>query len=250
MVDSYCKHRNRIYQRRESHSPRHRQHIHKSTTKSLTRNYYSGSGDYSYQSPERQHQILCYNEDRKNKPSGRRNSRHYMDNFYRYGFDSDESETSSYSSTNSTDTYYERIPRYDRKYARRRSRRSSHRTLRSKSIITPGCRGCQQQAVMPNVCPHVDEQRKISASYDTLKQANSRHKQRHHHHKQHSESQQASENILQTKEFGELKRAVYNIINGFTRSLRNHEWYPDLDNFGANKNGKNKGRESDWVQIY
>nr|CDS25496.1 hypothetical protein HmN_000593300 [Hymenolepis microstoma] len=247
MVDSHCKHRNRLYQPRESHSPCHKQHIQKSKTKSSTRTYYPGSEDYPYQSPEHQHQILRHNDDHKNKPSGRQhqqshNCRHYTDSSYRYGFDSDEWESSSYSSTNSTDTFYERIPRYDRKHERRSSRRSSRGTLQSNSIFTPGCRGCQQQALTPKVCPHMEGQRKMSVS--------NHHEQRHHHQQQNPESQQTNENILQTKEFGELKKAVYNIINGFTRSLRNHEWYNDLDNFGTTKNGKHRNRESDWVQIY
>lgn len=251
MVGSYSKHQGQPYQRRESHSPHQKNHTQRRKTESLTRNYYSGSGDHSFHSTKHHRQSLCNNEDRNQKYNSPQHHQSYSRQ--RYGLDTDEWETFSYSSSSSRSSSCKRIPRLESKHERRHSSRSPQRTSQSNLIFTPGCRGCQQQqAFIRRFCPPEEGYQDITTSYKMMKQtSNPQHQKR----QQNSESQQKQENLLQTAEFAELKKSVYNIINGFTRSLRNHEWYSDLDNFKTCENGKDgcKGKhqkESDWIQIY
>ncbi|VDL60215.1 unnamed protein product [Hymenolepis diminuta] len=251
MVGSYSKHQGQPYHRRESHSHHQKNHIQRRRTESLTRNYHSGSGDHSFHSTQHHRQSFCHNEDRNQKCNSQQH--HHRYSRQRYGLDNDEWETFSYSSSSSRSSSCKRMPRLDSKHERRHSSRSPQRTNRSNLMFTPGCRGCQQQqAFMRRFCPPVERYQNIPTSHKMMKQTSNPQRQQQ---QQNFESQQNQENVLQAAEFAELKKSVYNIINSFTRSLRDHEWYSDFDHFRISENGRDgcKGKhqkESDWIQVY
>lgn len=279
MERSCSKHRQRR-QRSESRC-RHQQksHNHRGNSDSATRNYYAGGVDIHRSSTHRR-QPVSYEESRNRKSSNPYHNhnhncchKHRHDNPYRHECDTSDSETSNYTSSSSS---YERMNGYDDGHGhcrKRHNRRSSPprtgRNSRSSSDSdftpmnygTPGCAGCQQQQQWAQCYappmgggqappPAQGGWKQISAQPYCQPPGGQ------------APPQPQPQNKPPPQELEELRKSVFKGIKEFSKSLRNQQWFGDMDYLRSSRNVKHghkgdtlekhqcESKRKDWVPIY